>query len=225
MRKKILSVLVSIVLLYVTGCSKYDGKIGLNTNPKSLNPTATPAQPAVPKQRPGISRPTRWHVGNNLTPLQLAENKLLDLLLEADDFQQMTILYRRPLGQEGFYKGELEAIQNEIQIAEYKVAELRAQTSSRTDSAPEAPVSDPIQQEIQRKRKAYLRYASAIQELQKSQAHRVRVDGEQAKSKQLEIFIHDFSGLLGITAKYLRDMDKEWYDANKIPDPILTSNT
>jgi hypothetical protein len=44
MSKKILSMLVSIVLLYVTGCSKHEHdvkQLGLNVNPEALNSQST----------------------------------------------------------------------------------------------------------------------------------------------------------------------------------------
>jgi peptidoglycan hydrolase CwlO-like protein len=118
MRKKVLSMLVSIVLLYVAGCSKYDGKIGLNTNPKPLNPTATPAaQPAVSQQSPVTLRPAQLHVGRNLTPLQEAENQLLNLDFWVKHLQDRIT---------GTYdlRGSLRQLEEQLRHLEHRISQI-----------------------------------------------------------------------------------------------------
>jgi hypothetical protein len=54
MSKKILSMLVSIVLLYVAGCSKHEGKLGLNVNPEPINSVIEKKEEAREVEKPKV---------------------------------------------------------------------------------------------------------------------------------------------------------------------------
>jgi hypothetical protein len=152
--------------------------------------------------------------------LQRAENELLDFYNKLNDFQKMTMLYHH--GQKEFYKKELERAKEQIQKAEVRLLELRAQANSKvaTDSDYKAAADNPIQQKILQNRMAYFRYTSIIRKARQELVRAID-KGDQSGVQKLDIFIHDLFGLLGITVDYLESMDKEWYDVNKILDPLF----